>query len=131
MRLVQAGKDFTVATKKERALALYAARFAGAKVTSREIPKQGFKIFFLMKTTLLLLAASICGCATQPHCVLLKFNREPSAPVVSALAATQNEPPATVAAWFQSGERGFVLAATHTNEISLAVADGATVKGVK
>lgn len=44
---IRLGKDFTVKTKKERALALFAARFAGAKVTSRAIPKKGFQIFFI------------------------------------------------------------------------------------
>ena len=43
---IKAGKNFTVATKKERALCLYAARFMGVKVTSRK-DGQSFKIFFL------------------------------------------------------------------------------------
>jgi hypothetical protein len=43
------------------------------------------------------------------------------------LAATQpGTTPAEVQAWFAKGERGFVLAACHTNEIANAVALGAT-----
>ena len=45
-QLISKGKNFTVSTKKERALCLYAARFAGVKVTSRK-DGQSFKIFFL------------------------------------------------------------------------------------
>ena len=45
-KLIRAGKDFLVKTPEERALALYAARFEGVKVTSRK-SDSGYRIFFL------------------------------------------------------------------------------------
>jgi len=87
-----------------------------------------------MKTTLITLSLAVLtltGCATKPatphRCVLLKFPHAPSSALVAELAATQpGTTPAEVAAWFQSGETGFIIAGSHTNEIAAAEAEGAT-----
>lgn len=86
-----------------------------------------------MKQLIILTCAlSLVGCVSQHHCVLLRFPAAPSPATVQALAASQpNTSSQDVQAWFDRGERGFILAASHTNEISMAVAEGATVKGVK
>ena len=85
-----------------------------------------------MKHLLLTIPLMIAGCATNaPHCVLIKFPSQPSPETIFALAATQNENPAIVADWFNYGERGFILSSIHTNEISLAIQQGATIKEIK
>lgn len=77
-----------------------------------------------------MLAANIAS-ATQTDCILLKFNQRPSAEVVNMLAQTQPQQDApAIRAWFNKGETGFVLSATHTNEIAAAVAAGATASTV-
>jgi DNA-binding NarL/FixJ family response regulator len=86
----------------------------------------------MKKCTLILLSsvALLAGCETQSpahRCVLLKFPQAPAPALVAQLAATQPDTtPAEVAAWFQSGERGFILSSVHTNEIAAAVAAGAS-----
>jgi hypothetical protein len=85
-----------------------------------------------MRPQIAILAIALCDCVSQPHCVLLKFQSCPSDAISAKLAATQaNTSPAEIAAWFKSGERTFLLASSHTNEIALATANGATAKGVK
>lgn len=85
-----------------------------------------------MKTLLLTIPLIIAGCATNaPHCVLIKFQHQPSPETIFALADSQNENPAIVADWFNHGERGFILSSIHTNEIQLALSQGATVKVIK
>jgi len=85
-----------------------------------------------MKTLLLTIPLIIAGCATNaPHCVLIKFPYQPTPETIFALAETQNENPAIVADWFNSGERGFILSSVHTNEIQLALTQGATIKEIK
>ena len=86
-----------------------------------------------MKTTIaIILIAATFGCSTSPKCVLLKFNHRPSADTVARLADTQ---PASdrqsIQDWFAKGETGFILSATHTNEIAAAIADGATLKKIQ
>jgi hypothetical protein len=80
---------------------------------------------------LLLSALLLTSCASRPKCVILHFKDAPSPATINALAATQGENPANVAAWFNKGERGFVLSAVHTNEICLAISQGATIKAIK
>jgi len=80
---------------------------------------------------LLLSALLLTSCASRPKCVVLHFKDAPSPATINALAATQGENPANVAAWFNKGERGFVLSAVHTNEICLAIQQGATIKLIK
>jgi hypothetical protein len=85
-----------------------------------------------MKPLFLLSAILLLGCASNSHkCVLLHFNNEPSQYCIKQLAKTQNESLAIVADWFKSGERGFILSAIHTNEIQIAIDNGATVKQIK
>ena len=86
-----------------------------------------------MKTTIILIAAALlAGCATKPHCVLLKFQTQPQPELAAALAATQPDTtPAEVSDWFKSGQRGFILRDTHTNEIAAAIAAGATAKAIQ
>ena len=43
---IKAKKDFTVKTARERASALYAARYIGMSITTRAV-EDGFKIIFL------------------------------------------------------------------------------------
>jgi hypothetical protein len=87
-----------------------------------------------MKNKILILLGSVAllaGCASQPSasCVLLKFPHAPAPAIVEQLADTQ---PASdrqlIRDWFAHGETGFILSATHTNEIAAAIADGATAK---
>ena len=52
------------------------------------------------------------GCATrpQPGCTVLEFNHAPGAATQTALlATTHGTTPAELAAWFNRGERGFVI----------------------
>ena len=95
-----------------------------------------------MKTilfTLITSVALVAGCASATNspavahgCTLLKFPTEPSAVMVQQLAATQpGTTPQEVREWFAKGERGFVLASTHTNEIAAAVASGATATTIR
>ena len=85
-----------------------------------------------MKKLFLVIPLIISGCATnKPHCVLIKFPHQPSPETIFALADSQNENPAIVADWFNQGERGFILSSIHTNEIQLALSQGATVKVFK
>jgi len=85
-----------------------------------------------MKHLFLVIPLIVAGCATNaPHCVLIKFPNQPSPETIFALADSQNENPAIVADWFNSGERGFILSSIHTNEIQLALTQGATVKAIK
>ena len=62
---------------------------------------------------------------------MIKFPSQPSPETIFALAASQNENPAIVADWFNSGNRGFVLSSIHTNQIQLALSQGAMIKEIK
>jgi len=85
-----------------------------------------------MKKLLITIPLIIAGCAVnRPHCVLIKFPYQPTPETIFALAASQNENPAIVADWFNHGERGFILSSVHTNEIQLALSQGATAKVIK
>lgn len=89
-----------------------------------------------MKTVLFTLITSVAlvtGCGANRTCVLLKFPQSPmpESALIAQLAATQpGTTPAEVSAWFAKGERGFILASSHTNEIAAAVASGATASTI-
>ncbi len=83
-----------------------------------------------MKNKLIVLTGLglVVGCASSNHqCVSLIFPHLPSPEITAKLAATQPDTTtAEVAAWFNPGDRTFVLSSVHSNEIAAATGEGAT-----
>ena len=72
-----------------------------------------------MKNLFILIPAILCGCVTHNHnCAVMEFNHKPDAITVNALAKCANETPATIKAWFDAGNDGFVINTTNTQAAS-------------
>lgn len=124
--LIQQPDHPDAAKLKHKALMFLAK--AEAYKTATKIVSGTFKL------SVLLFALILTGCTapqSSTSCTLLKFPQTPAPALVEQLAATQpGTTPAEVSAWFAKGERGFVLASSHTNEIAAAVASGATASTI-